>query len=984
MKTKGIVQGLWLTSLLLLWVTAKAQTDPNDLAVLQSFIKGLSNPQVLGWNGNDPCGSGWPHVQCKGTSVTAISLAGAGLIGTLTGDLNKLSKLQYLSLQKNSFHGALPSLSGLQNLQTVYLDNNNFDTIPADFFHGLPNLQAIYLDYNGLNSSTGWSLPLDVTGCIGLLNLSLTNTSLSGRIPDFLGTMPSLRVLNLAYNKLSGGIPASFVGSNLVQLQANNMLGPVLTGPIDAVGGMPSLVQLWLQVNQITGTIPAGLSNALTLNNLKLNDNQITGFIPENFTALPLSVFTVDNNLLVGPVPAFQSGVKFLFYGNGFCQSTPGVSCAPEVTALLTFMEALGFPTTIVSTWNGNNPCSGWIGIACDLTGHVYSIALPGNHLVGALSPALGDLPSLVYLKLNGNNITGTIPSSLTKLKSLKLVDLSNNDLSGPPPTFPAQVTVNLQGNSQISKTSVPSSSPAQPVSASPTRSSTPSTPSIIHPTPPSGSVVPPASVALPSGKAPSPAPSSSNSSLGPQISGVGNVTTSDSNHKSSAISISVVVGAVIGAIAFVLLVSLLAYFFYRGHRHKRFIHLQGPNTVMVHPQDSGSERDMLKIVVAGNGSVTEPQSRSSSGPSDMQIVETGNLVISIQVLKHATKNFSEHSILGRGGFGVVYKGELDDGTIIAVKRMEAAVVSSKGLNEFQAEIAVLTKVRHRHLVGLLGYCIDGYEKLLVYEYLSNGTLGQHLFEYIKFDWKPLNWKTRLSIALDVARGMEYLHGLAHKSFIHRDLKPSNILLDDDFRAKVSDFGLVKLAPEGKYSVETKLAGTFGYLAPEYAVTGRVTTKADVFSFGVVLMELISGRRALDETQSEENLHLVAWFRRMQASKESFMKVIDPAIEVDGDGFQSICTVAELAGHCTAREPYQRPDMGHAVNVLAPLVEQWKPREVDWDDSTGIDLNLTLPQALKKWQDFEDMSVSCLDDSQASLPTRPAGFADSFTSADGR
>ena len=192
-------------------------------------------------------------------------------------------------------------------------------------------------------------------------------------------------------------------------------------------------------------------------------------------------------------------------------------------------------------------------------------------------------------------------------------------------------------------------------------------------------------------------------------------------------------------------------------------------------------------------------------------------MAFTIQGLRSVTNNFSEQNILGRGGFGVVYRGELEDGTQVAVKRMEAAVVSSKGLNEFQSEIAVLTKVKHRHLVGLLGYCAEGMERLLVYEYMPQGTLAQHLFEYKEMNEKPLTWKMRLAIALDVARGLEYLHNLAHRSFIHRDLKPSNILLTDDFRAKVSDFGLVKLAPEGKYSVETRLAGTFGYLAPEYA-----------------------------------------------------------------------------------------------------------------------------------------------------------------------
>jgi serine/threonine protein kinase len=225
---------------------------------------------------------------------------------------------------------------------------------------------------------------------------------------------------------------------------------------------------------------------------------------------------------------------------------------------------------------------------------------------------------------------------------------------------------------------------------------------------------------------------------------------------------------------------------------------------------------------ITGNGSA----SRTSSGIGESHVFEAGNLVISVQVLRNVTKNFASENELGRGGFGVVYKGELDDGTKIAVKRMEAGVISSKGLDEFQAEIAVLSKVRHRHLVSLLGYSIEGCERILVYEYVPQGALSRHLFHWKSLELEPLSWKRRLNIALDVARGMEYLHSLAHQSFIHRDLKSSNILLGDDFRAKVSDFGLVKLAPDGEKSVVTRLAGTFGYLAPEYA------GKHSIFCYG--------------------------------------------------------------------------------------------------------------------------------------------------------
>ncbi|KAJ6883200.1 receptor-like kinase TMK4 [Populus alba x Populus x berolinensis] len=379
---------------------------------------------------------------------------------------------------------------------------------------------------------------------------------------------------------------------------------------------------------------------------------------------------------------------------------------------------------------------------------------------------------------------------------------------------------------------------------------------------------------------------------------------------------------------------------------------------------------------------------QSSDGDNSKNIFEGGNVAVPIEFLRQVTDNFHEINIIGRGGFGVVYRGELHDGTKIAVKRMESTVMINKGISEFQAEIAVLTKVRHRHLVALLGYCINGNERLLVYEYMPQGTLGQHLFECHDYRYTPLTWKQRITIALDVARGVEYLHSLAQQSFIHRDLKTSNILLGDDMRAKVADFGLVKNAPDGKYSVETRLAGTFGYLAPEYAATGRVTSKVDVYAFGVVLMEIITGRKAVDDTRPEEAAHLVTWFRRILINKENIPKAIDESLNPDEETLATIYTVTELAGHCTARDPYQRPDMGHAVNVLAPLVKQWRPASQQEDQNCGTDLDTNLPETLRRWQTEEGTSTISDDTSftqtRSSVPSMTSGFSDTFTSNDCR
>lgn len=196
----------------------------------------------------------------------------------------------------------------------------------------------------------------------------------------------------------------------------------------------------------------------------------------------------------------------------------------------------------------------------------------------------------------------------------------------------------------------------------------------------------------------------------------------------------------------------------------------------------------------------------------------------------------------------------------------------------------------------------------------------------------------------------------------------------------------MKLAPDGEKSVVTTLAGTFGYLAPEYAVMGKITTKVDVFSYGVVLMELLTGLMALDESRPEESRYLAQWFWQIKSSKEKLMAAIDPALQATEETFESISIIAELAGHCTAREPNHRPDMSHAVNVLAALVEKWVPIDDESDCFTGIDFGRPLSQMLKDWKEAgsKDVSYASLEDSKGSIPAKPVGFADSFSSADAR
>ncbi|KAG6640674.1 receptor protein kinase TMK1-like [Carya illinoinensis] len=944
--------------LLSLIVVVFGATDPNDLAIINQFKKGLENPELLQWpeNGADPCGSKWKHLFCKGDRVAQIQVQNLGLSGPLPQNLNKLSMLTDLGLQKNNFTGALPSFSGLSNLRNAYLDNNRFDTIPGDFFDGLVSLEVLALDYINLNASTGWMFPTQLQESPQLRNLSCISCNLVGPLPSFLGMLSSLSNLKLSVNNLSGQIP-SLGGSALQMLWLNDQRGGGLTGPINIVTTVTSLTSLWLHGNQFTGEIPDSIGNLTLLKDLNLNGNRLVGLIPDSLVNMPLENLDLSNNRLMGPIPKFKA-TKFSFNSNAFCQSTPGDLCAPDVMALIEFLKWVNYPSNLVSSWTGNQPCEGqWLGLSCNPSNEISIINMPKFNLNGSLSPVVAKLSSLTQIRLQNNNLSGQIPQNWTSLKYLKTLDVSGNNIFPPLPKFSGTVNLVIVGNPLLNDTQS-------------------------QETPPAGNSPPENGPSSGSSQSPSKNPSS------PTTGSSSNGDNTSGKPKSSKRSILVSVLAPVASVAIVALLIIPLSIYYCK---KRKDVTPTPSSIVIHPRDPSDSDNTVKIVVANNtkGSTSAltgsgSGSRNSSGMGESHVIEAGNLIISVQVLRNVTNNFAPENELGRGGFGVVYKGELDDGTKIAVKRMEAGIITSKGLDEFQSEIAVLSKVRHRHLVSLLGYSIEGNERILVYEYMPQGALSKHLFHWKSVKLEPLSWKRRLNIALDVARGMEYLHSMAHQSFIHRDLKSSNILLGDDLRAKISDFGLVKLAPDGEKSVVTRLAGTFGYLAPEYAVTGKITTKVDVFSFGIVLMELLTGLMALDEDRPEESQYLAAWFWRIKSDKETLMAAIDPALDVKEETFESISIIAELAGHCTAREPIQRPDMGHAVNVLAPLVEKWKPFDDDTEEYSGIDYSLPLNQMVKGWQEGKDLSYMALEDSKDSIPARPTGFAESFTSADGR
>ncbi|KAJ6356579.1 hypothetical protein OIU78_004635 [Salix suchowensis] len=631
---------------------------------------------------------------------------------------------------------------------------------------------SVYLDYNPFES---WEIPESLQDASALREFSANGANVIGKIPEFFNSIvfTGMESLHLAFNYLEGGLPLSFSGSTIQSLWLNGQKSNSrLNGTISILQNMTSLNEIWLQGNHFTGPLP-DFSGMVSLKVLNLRDNSLTGVVPPSLLSVStLSVVNFTNNKLQGPMPSFAKtvSVDMIPGTNNFCSDNPGVACNATVDVLLSVAKKFGYPASLADFWKGNDPCTStqaWKGISC-AGGDILVINLKKAGLSGTISSNFSLIPRLQKLILSDNMLTGTIPDELTSLSNLTLLDVSNNKLSGQIPKFRSNVQVEYGGNPDIGKSSTSYAPPGAP-------GSTPS--------------------------------------------GTGGGSDDSVNKKSSS---GKIVGSVIGVVG-VFCVAGLGVFFY-SRKQKRSSKVQSPNMIIIHPRCS-SDQDAVKITVAGSSTNSGVESFTDSvGASDIHVVKTENMVISIQVLRNVTNNFSEENILGKG-------------------------ISS----------------------------------------------------------------------------------------------PSNILLGDDMRAKVADFGLVRLAPEGKASIETKLAGTFGYLAPEYA--GCTSTKTP------------------------------------------FRKAIDPTINLDEETLGSISTVADLAGHCTVREPYQRPDMGHVVNVLSSLVEIWKPAEPDSDDMYGIDFEMPLPEVLLKWQAFDGNSSSFLpsgDNTQTSIPTRPSGFAESFTSADGR
>ncbi|KAL3511155.1 hypothetical protein ACH5RR_030556 [Cinchona calisaya] len=352
----------------------------------------------------------------------------------------------------------------------------------------------------------------------------------------------------------------------------------------------------------------------------------------------------------------------------------------------------------------------------------------------------------------------------------------------------------------------------------------------------------------------------------------------------------------------------------------------------------SGSEMFRIPSKTSALSSLTLPSYSGKSSSidsiptprSEFEILSSPHVKpFSFSELRNATRNFRPDSLLGEGGFGYVFKGWIDEqtlapakpgsGMVIAVKKLKPE--SFQGHKEWLTEVNYLGQLRHPNLVKLIGYCSEGDNRLLVYEFMPKGSLENHLF---RRGAQPLPWTTRMKVAIGAARGLSFLHD-SDEQVIYRDFKASNILLDSEFNAKLSDFGLAKAGPTGdRTHVSTQVMGTQGYAAPEYVATGRLSTKSDVYSFGVVLLELLSGRRAVDKAKVGVEQNLVEWAIPYLGDKRKLFRIMDTKLEGQYPQ-KGAFTAANLAFQCLNPDPKVRPRM---ADVLAALEDLPSPKSL--------------------------------------------------------
>ncbi|CAM6120054.1 unnamed protein product [Calypogeia fissa] len=588
-------------------------------------------------------------------------------------------------------------------------------------------------------------------------------------------------------------------------------------------------------------------------------------------------------------------------------------SANTEGDALHALRQALIDPAQVLQSWDPSlvNPCT-WFHVTCNPENMVIRVDLGNAALSGQLVPQLGELTQLQYLEMYTNNISGQIPKELGNLTMLVSLDLYDNEFTGPIPEelgrLPALRFLRLNNNS-LTGTIPMSLTNIQGLQVLDLSNNNLSG---VVPTNGSFTFFTPISFAGNEGlcgdtvdkQCPGGPPLSPPPPVQPPP------TTGQSSGQTPSSQTGAIAGGVAAGAALLFAAPAIGFAWWRRRRPQEAFF------------DVPAEED--------------PE------------VHLGQLKrFSLRELQVATDNFNNKNILGRGGFGKVYKGRLADGSLVAVKRLKEER-SPGGELQFQTEVEMISMAVHRNLLRLRGFCMTPTERLLVYPYMPNGSVASRLRER-KPDDPPLDWPTRRRIALGSARGLSYLHDHCDPKIIHRDVKAANILLDEEFEAVVGDFGLAKLMDYKDTHVTTAVRGTIGHIAPEYLSTGKSSEKTDVFGFGIMLLELITGQRAFDLARlaNDDDVMLLDWVKGLlREQKVKFL--VDPDLQEDYDPVE-VEQLIKVALLCTQSSPMDRPKMAEVVRMLSGdgLAERWEEwQKVEVVRSQEVEL---VPHRPSEW-----------------------------------
>ncbi|XP_071696724.1 leucine-rich repeat receptor protein kinase HPCA1-like isoform X2 [Rutidosis leptorrhynchoides] len=869
-----------LVSIHVLLTSAQSQ----DLVYLKALKDNWQNTPP-NWVGSDPCEDKWDGIHCTDSRVTSITLSSINLIGKLSGDIAQFSELQILDLSYNKgLTGSLtPDIGSLKKLTTLILVGCGFNGPLPETIGSLPQLTFLSLNSNGFSGP----IPPSIGNLTKLYWLDLADNKLSGSIPVSDGTSAGLDFLvntkhfHFGKNKLSGEIPAQLFSSEMtlkhVLFEDNQFSGPF---PL-TLGLVQTLEVLRLDRNSLSGNVTSNINNLTQINELYLSNNKFDGTLPDLTGMTLLNYLDMSNNSFEpSPIPEWLSSLQSLttlVLRNNLLSGTLdfGADYSNDLQLLdmtynkiTDFTPPSGFTTNL--TLFANPVCMKSEATYCkppkESDHSPYST--PQNNCIQSTTCNSDQVfsPNCKCSYPYSGTLTFRAPSFsdlgnvtiYTSLESSMMISFESNQLPVDSISL-SQPTENQVDYLVINLDVFPSGDERF------NRSGISQIGFVLS----NQTYKPP-------------------HSFGPYVFN-GNdygFFADGSKRKNKSVSIGLIIGVSVGACVLVLLLIIAGLYAFR--------------------QKGKAERATRK----NSPFASWDPDKGKGGCPQLK----GARSFTFEELKICTNNFSAASNIGAGGYGMVYRGSLPNGQLIAVKR--ARQESNQGALEFKNEIELLSRVHHKNVVSLVGFCFDAGEQMLVYEYIVNGTLKDSLSGRSGI---RLDWMRRLKIILGAAKGLQYLHDLADPPIIHRDVKTTNILLDERLNAKVADFGLSKpLGDADRTHITTQVKGTMGYMDPEYYMTQQLTEKSDVYSFGIVMLELITARNPI-----ENGKYIVREIQEtMNKEKDSYnlREVIDPIIGSSTE-IPGLVTFVDVAMRCVEETGNRRPTMSEVVKEIENIME---------------------------------------------------------------